>query len=210
MKKVSLNALTLRWILLSLIILLLAAASIGFYYAYKQMTAYNQDTLSKNAEADNTDQTIQQIEAAVAYIEENEDTIKKSDSTVANSKKYQYQDQVIKDIRNIASDSHLIVNRIDFAINDSTQVGASAAPGVTAPSAEKIPGITTATATVSFSPQPGTRLYYQYILDFLYKIEQNNTKLHTSNIDLKAPRVSSKTIDLRQLTIDVYIKEGAQ
>jgi hypothetical protein len=207
-KNFSLNALTLRWILLGIIILLLAAGSVGFYYAYKQMMVYNQDTLSKNAEADSTDKTIQQIESAVAYIEENEDAIKKSDSTVANSKKYQYQDQVIKDIRNIASDSHLIVNRIDFAVNDSAQTGVSAAPAGTAPSSDKIPGITTATATVSFSPQSGTRLYYQYILDFLYKIEQNNTKLHTSNIDLKAPQVSSKTIDLRQLTIDVYIKEG--
>lgn len=210
------TAFSLRWIFLAAITVLLGLSSFGFYVTYKELTRYNQETIAKNVEATKTDEIIKQIEAAIAYIDENREDIDKAQSITANAENYQYQDLIIADIRNIASASHLVVDTISFSgggTGEDGSTGASApAPAAEssgvggAPQPATIPGVTKETATVTFSPQSNTELYYQYILDFLYKIQQNKTKFYTADISLNASGKENQTVDLKTLTIDVYVK----
>jgi len=211
MKKIT--ARSLRWIFLAVIIVLVTAGSFGFYFAFSKLSQYNQETIAKNTEANGTDKTIGSIESAIAYINENKSDIDKSKDITADTTNYQYQDQIIRDIRRIASSSHLVVDSISFA--SSADGGAattvSPAPATASPEAATpvASGVTKQTATVTFSPQPNTKLYYQYILDFLYKIQQNSTKFYTADISLTSSDKNSETVDLETLTIDVYVKENA-
>ena len=212
------TAFSLRWIFLASITLLIGLSSFGFYLTYQKLASYNQETMSKNTEATETDETIKQIETAIAYIEDNRDDIDKAKSITANAENYQYQDLIIADIRNIASASHLVVDSISFS--GGGQGGEAGGGGTAAPAPEAaspgtagapqaaatVPGATKETATVTFSPQPNTKLYYQYILDFLYKIQQNKTKFYTADISLTASGKDNETVDLKTLTIDVYVK----
>ena len=223
MKKIT--ARSLRWIFLAIIIVLVAAGSFGFYFAFSKLSQYNQETIAKNTEANGTDKTIGSIENAIAYINENKSDIDKSKDITADTTNYQYQDQIIKDIRRIASSSHLVVDSISFASGGegsgaagaaaptaatpeaaTPSDGATAGAGSTTPAAT---GVTKQTATVTFSPQANTKLYYQYILDFLYKIQQNSTKFYTADLSLTSSDKNSETVDLETLTIDVYVKENA-
>jgi|GEM_PF-3487710 len=224
MKKIT--ARSLRWIFLAIIIVLVAAGASGFYFVYSKLSQYNQETIAKNTEANGTDKTIGSIESAIAYINENKSDIDKSKDITADTTNYQYQDQIIKDIRRIASSSHLVVDSISFASGGegsgaaagaaapttatpgaaTPSDGAAAGAGNTTPAAT---GVTKQTATVTFSPQANTKLYYQYILDFLYKIQQNSTKFYTADLSLTSSDKNSETVDLETLTIDVYVKENA-
>jgi len=218
------NTKSLRIIFIVSVLLLVALGSVGFYFTRKQLSAYNKETIAKNSEADSTDSKIRQIETAIKYINENKTDIDKAGTITADGNDYQYQDQIIKDIRNIASASHLRVDSISFsdAANGDSAPAAAATPAAPSPTtatpgaADGTPPATTTitsrvkkqTATVTFSPSNGDKLYYQYILDFLYKIQQNSTKFYTADISLKASSKNNETVDLETLSIDVYVKDS--
>lgn len=208
---------SLRWIFIGSILSIIVIASIAFYFSYKQLDAYNKQTVAKNIEADGTDSKIQQIDEAVSYINENKTDIDKAATITANGSNYQYQDQIIADIRNIASASHLKVNSISFSDAASSPAGGAPSPTTATPSTGAVPlaagaisGVKKQTATVSFSPKQGGKLYYQYLLDFLYKIQQNSTKFHTADVSLSTSSKNNQTVDLETLSIEVYVKDGAQ
>ncbi len=222
MKNSFLTATRLRWVLLAVLLLTLGASIAGFYFFHKTLSGYTAETAEKNASIESTDATIAQIEEGKKYITEHETSQKRAETIVAESQFYRYQDQIIDNIQKLAKSSKLKVDKIQFV-----KPGEQAASGSTAPSSgsasaatggtaaagaatasDSIPGFEIAKAEITFSPQGSGDPYYQYILDFMYKLEHNSLRMHTSVIELSAKSINSKKVTISTLSIGVYLKQG--
>lgn len=204
----SLNARKLRWILLAVLLLLFIGGSYGFYYVYSQLTAYNKSTAELSAQADLTDSKIKRIEEAYTFLKNHKKSEERAKTIAATTDGYQYQDEIIKNIRDLAASSKLTVKTIEFTDDSSATSAATPQTLAKKSPSESIPGFTIKKATVSFAPTSlAANPSYQQILDFMYKIENNDLKMHISSLRLSSLGIGSRDIEMSNLTIGVYVKQ---
>lgn len=216
--KSSITPTKLRLIFIIILILLLAAGVGIFMFGYSQIKTFvtqSQDIATK-AEASNS--SVENLIATKKSLATYKDTVKRADQLVAESKRYAYQDQIIKDINAFAAKANIGINNITFADAKTTPVAsASTAPAPTAPATSgsgsaampsttgsALTGIKSMTAAVTLK----NPVDYNNILTFMHLVEQSLFRMQVSEVglsrsdDAKDPnKVTSDSI-----TIEVYIR----
>lgn len=211
MKLSSISATKLRILLASSLFLIIAIAVAIFYFANTKLqevaTEVSHTIADSTASQDNL-QTLQKIEKKLA---EEKDTIERVNSIVADSQSYQYQNQILFDLNQYASNAGITISNLDFS------AGASADPATPAPATSATPGAEAATPATPATPAPSAvkstsvsvtlvnPIDYNALLRFMKAIEQNLTKMQISKVSLsKGTDANQVTSD--SLTIEVYIK----
>lgn len=194
----SMTATSLR-IVLVIALFVIAALSIAiFSIVVEGLTATATDTSKSVAKANSSRDTIQNLQQLQVQLEQNKDTVERAKSIVAESKSYQYQDQIITDLNDYATRAGLAITNIDFGATTSTAVpatgGASQTPAKTTPAGVK---------STSVSITLKNPVNYTNLLRFLYSIEQNLTKMQISRVSLSK---ATAGITSDTLTIEVYVR----
>lgn len=199
MKSRTLTASGFRMIL---VICLFIVAGIGiavFWLTddYLKGVAVNVSHTTVNANASQSNiQTLQKIQEELAN---NKTVVERASSIVAESKSYQYQDQIIKDLNDYATRSGISITKLDFS-------GTTAATGQTTtkpatPNTSTISGVKSVSVNVSLK----TPISYTNLLKFIQSIEQNLTKMQISKINLaKDSATGGVTSDA--FSIEVYTR----
>lgn len=211
MKKTHLTPTTLRLILSTGLILAIAAAVIVFVFASGRLGEVATTVSHKVSDAKASQNSLANLKKIEEFIADHQETVTRANEIVAESKSYEYQDQIIYDLKTYAENADITITNFDFAAGNSSTTTAAPVAGAAAPAAgTPAPTETAAPAasgvkstSVSISVESPVR--YENILRFIKAVEQNLTKMQVSAVSL-AKGTGKDEVGTDTLTIEVYIR----
>lgn len=199
-----LNAVTLRMILSASLLLIIAIAATIVYFANTQLREVATTVSHKEADAEASENAVQTLKQIQSRLKKEENTIARVNSIVADSKSYQYQNQIISDLNDYASKANITITNLDFsASNAATTPATPAAPAT--PDATASQPLTGGLKSTSVSVTLANPVDYNNLLRFIRLIEQNLTKMQISKVNV-SKEASSNSVNTETFTIEVYIR----
>jgi hypothetical protein len=198
MMKTKLTATRIQLILSFTLVLVVVLGGIGFSIINSELDTFAIDVSHKVADANASRDNVQNLQKIERQLTDKQAAIQKVDNIVAESKSYQYQDQIITDLNNYAARAGVAITNISFT---DTQTSGNPAAGAPAPSTSTPNGIKSSSATITLN----NPIDYLKLLKFIAYIEQNLTKMQISRVNLSKD-ASGKSITSDALVIEVYVK----
>lgn len=181
-------------------------AGVIFHFANSSLKTMATSVSHKVADADASRNNLENLKRIEKFLNEEQDSIERVNNVVADSKSYQYQDQIILDLNAYAAKAGISITDYDFRNAASGAGAAPAAPaaGTTPPATAAAP-LTGSVKSTSASITVGNPINYENLLKFVKYVEQNLTKMQISKIGLsKDPSTNDLTAD--SLTIEIYVR----
>ena len=197
MKKV-LNASIAR-IILSLLLLIILSAMVGLViFAYSFLSKTSEEVGKMHTEAIADDAKIQSLLASKSQLDRNSDTVKKAKNIVSESKLYQYQNQIIKDLNPSAARAGIQIKAFSFQNEPTTSAK-------TATSSKRPPASPAGVKSTFVSIQLGDHIDYTKFLHFLSLIEKNVTRMQLSGVSISSG-ANNHEISIQSLEVKVYTR----
>lgn len=183
------STMIVHWSLYALIVALIAGMGYGTFYIHQRLTDYVTQVDHLKIDSDINQQSIENARKLDRALAENNDSVSRAAVIVADTKYYEYQDQIVKDITSYAAASNITVLGFDFSVAASSK-------------ASSIKGVKTIVANVSLK----SPMKYTDYLQFLKLIERNLTKMQVTQVDIANELKSADTISSPVLTLEVYVR----
>lgn len=197
MKKV-LNASIAR-IVLSLLLLIILSAMVGLViFAYSFLSKTSEEVGKMQTEAIAVDAKIQSLLASKSQLDRNSDTVKKAKNIVSESKLYQYQNQIIKDLNTYADRAGIPIKSFSFQNEPTTSAK-------TAKSSKRTPASPSGVKSTFVSIQLGDHIDYTKFLHFLSLIEKNVTRMQLLGVSISRG-ANNHEISIQSLEVKVYTR----
>lgn len=206
------TARTLRIVLIALLVLLIAGGYGLFTLGHNYLNDQAQLTSDAATKAEASKQEQSNLANTKIELEKNQQAVERAAKITANSKNYAYQDQITNDISRIAKQTGVTITSISFDEASGSTSGATPAPATPAPgataaasglTAAPVTGVKSTSATITLkSPVP-----YNQIVNFIYAVEQNLTKMRVGGIALSADQASRGDVSSGAITIEVYLQQ---
>lgn len=187
------NAVKLRNILLGLIALVIILVGVAIYYAHGFLQAETTKTAHTRIEAELSARDVERLKSLEKIIGANQSSVQKAEQIVAETKQYQYQDQIVSDINSYASKTGVQVTAFDF--------GSTSAPAP-AGAAKAVSGVKSITVTLTLK----SPLAFDSYLRFLKAIEQNLTKMQVSGVNLSPDVNDVNSVANPTIGLTVYVR----
>lgn len=193
------TATKLRLILSLCLVAVLGIGVAGFTIISGKLNEFAADVSTVAGQASASQNNIAVLQQLERELAQNRPAFDKASNIVAESKSYQYQDQVINDITNYGNISRVGIKSFTF---DGSLPAASSSPSpATTPSPAAAPaGLKSSTVTIALDQSVG----FDNLLQFVRLIEQNLTKMQVAKLSLA--RADNGAVTGQSLTIEVYIK----
>lgn len=197
MKKV-LNASIAR-IVLSLLLLIILSAMVGLViFAYSFLSKTSEEVGKMQTEAIAVDAKIQSLLASKSQLDRNSDTVKKAKNIASESKLYQYQNQIIKDLNTYADRAGIPIKAFSFQNEPTTSAK-------TATSSKRTPASPAGVKSTFVSIQLGDHIDYTKFLHFLSLIEKNVTRMQLLGVSISRG-ANNHEISIQSLEVKVYTR----
>lgn len=183
------SVMIVHWSLYGLMVLLVAGIGYGTYYIHQRLSDYVIEVDHLTIDSDINQRGIENAQKLRRTLDENKDSVTRAAAIVADTKYYEYQDQIVKDITSYASASGITVLGFDFSAAAATKTSS-------------IKGIKTMVATVSLE----SPVQYIKYLQFLKLIERNLTKMQVTQMDISNDLKTPGAISSPTLTLEVYVR----
>lgn len=209
----TLNAITMRYILSAILLLLLAGMAGSFYFAYTMLHNTATEAASKQAELESIDSRIHALENLRKRLKEYKPSAERAAKIAASAKSYQYQNQIIDDLKFYAATAGVSIDSFSFKEDGgakSTTRPTSGAPAsssspATTPSVGGAGGGAAALKSTQVSIQLGKNIGYTNLLHFLHLIEKNLTRMQIADLSLSRGE-NNNSVSVQALTLEVYIR----
>ena len=197
MKKV-LNASIAR-IVLSLLLLIILSAMVGLViFAYSFLSKTSEEVGKMQTEAIAVDAKIQSLLASKSQLDRNSDTVTKAKNIVSESKLYQYQNQIIKDLNTYADRAGIPIKAFSFQNEPTTSAK-------TATSNKRTPASPAGVKSTFVSIQLGDHIDYTKFLHFLSLIEKNVTRMQLLGVSISRG-ANNHEISIQSLEVKAYTR----
>ncbi len=224
MKKNQLTAVILQRLFLVGILLLVVGAVFGFTFLGKLLQDKAMQVSHAQTDASIGSNNVKQLEQLNKDLEKHKDVVQRAKEIVADSRSYQYQNQIIQDINSFADRVGITILGYDFSSSDSASEGSPSStpssgstsssnsspssppsptsPNTTSPSSTTPPGVRTVTAKITLkNPVP-----YTSFLKLLKLIEQNVTKMQVTGVALSPDASHPDQISNPTIGLIVYVR----
>lgn len=209
-KSMKLDAVMLRRILIVSLVLISIAGVAVFTYSYSILSKFADEASQTASQAVASDNSLSDITKTEKALKDEHDAVERASKIVAQSKSYQYQDQIINDLNGFAGEAGVTITGITFndsASSTSTSSSTSAETSASPSTSNSSTGLKSTTASVTIQ----NPVEYRSILTFIYLIEQSLTKMHISSVSLShstdGEAAASKTsVTSDALTIEVSLR----
>ncbi len=188
------SVMVVHWSFYALIILLIGGIGYGTYYVHQHLVSYVIQVDHLKIDSDINQQGIENAQKIRIALDKNKDSVARAAAIVADTKYYEYQDQIVKDVTSYASASGLTVLGFDFS--------ASTAVTPTKKTAGSVNGVKTMVANIALQ----SPVQYSNYLRFLKLIERNLTKMQVTEINISNDLKSADAISSPTLTLEVYVR----
>lgn len=183
------KSMLVHWSLYAAIVLLMLGIGLGISVTHNLLLDRVTEVDHLKTDSDLSQQSILNAKRLGRILEDNKDSVNRAADIVADTKYYQYQDQIVQDVTSYASASGLTVLGFGFTSSNPSR-------------SSSIKGLKTVVATVSLkSPVP-----YTNYLRFLKLIERNLTKMQVSELAISNDLKSPNTISSPVVTLEVYVR----
>jgi hypothetical protein len=207
-KKFTLTATNLRIILAVSLVVITAIGAGGFALAYNWLDGFAADASTVASQAAASESELQELSQTEKMLKTQHHAVERASKIAAESKSYQYQDQIINDLNNFARKAGITISDITFA-DDNAKGGSSSSSSSssnkTGTSLPAIAGLKATTASVTVK----NPVEYRKLLTFMYLVEQSLTKMRIANVDLSRSTAQGQapdSITSNTLTIEVYLR----
>jgi hypothetical protein len=201
MKKHPLTASGLRIIFLISLFILTLIGSALFWFTNERLKEFATDVNHTVVDASASQSNIQTLQKVQKELADQKDVVDRASSIVAESKSYQYQNQIINDLNDYAAKSGITITNIDFS--SGAAPSAATMPKSASPTAPVAPGINGVKST-SVSITLKNPVVYNNMIRFIKSIEQNLTKMQLSKVSLSKNATGGVSSEV--LTLEVYIR----
>lgn len=195
-----LSAVQLRMILFVSLGAIILLGATGFYFIQQHLRNFAVEVSHASEDARTSDNDIAALKKLQKQLAENQDNIKRTQSIVADSKSYKYQDQIIKDLNTYASRSGIGITRFTFD-DAAAGPGAKTTPTAGAAAPATISGLKSTSVSIGLK----TPTQYKNLMNFVHAIEQNLTKMQIAGLSLNKGDNPTE-VSISALTIEVYIQ----
>jgi hypothetical protein len=188
-------------LILSICLFLILALNAGvFYLGYDRLRNIAGDVAQKVADANDSQDTIQELQKIKQDLEANQDVINKTARIAADGQDYRYQDQLVSDLTTYANRSGMTISNITFSTGTAGTAGAAAPAATPAPATPVPTGLKKTTVSVTLKNPTD----YKSLLNFLHYVEQNLTRLKIANVTLT--KGEGDTVNTDVLSLEVYLR----
>lgn len=163
-------------------------------YGINYLNGYAATVNEVAIEADNTDARLGIMQQEAGLLAANQSAATRAQQIVAESQSYQYQDVIIRDLEEFAQQAGVTVQQYDFTSGTSTSTSSKPAPVKSGPKS----------TTVNIAVE--NPVNYLNLLRFIYRIEQNLTKMQIANISMNGIADNDSSINSSNFIIQVYIR----
>ncbi len=230
MSKKKMNAVAAERLFGVVVLLLLVGLVADFIFVTNFLKSEAVKTETLRAQSDATDNDIAKLKSADEWLSENEDVVKRTSAVVAESRLYQYQNQIIEDFNGYGSQAGVPISGYSFMAaanaaspgapttatppppsnSGGSAPGASPTPavpptssvGVAATTSKAPTGVNSITVTVTF----GDKVNYQNFLTFLRLLEKNVTRMQVTDLSLNPDAKEPQTVTNPNITVIVYTR----
>jgi len=180
-----------HWTLYVLIALLVVGAGFGAYTMHQKLSAFIVEVDHLSIDSELNEQGIENAKRLRRTLDENSESVNRAASIVADTKYYEYQDQIVRDITSYASASGLTVLGFDFSPTAKATV-----------KTKPVKGVNKVVASLTLqNPVP-----YNDYLRFLKLIERNLTKMQVTQLDISNDLKTPGAISSPVMTLEVYVR----
>ena len=206
-KKFTLTATNLRIILAVSLVAITAIGAGGFALAYNWLDSFAADASTVASQAAASESELQELSQTEKMLKTQHHAVERASKIAAESKSYQYQDQIINDLNDFARKAGITIADITFADNNAkgSSSSSSSSSSKTGTSLPAIAGLKATTASVTVK----NPVEYRKLLTFMYLVEQSLTKMRIANVDLSRSTAQGQppdSITSNTLTIEVYLR----
>lgn len=192
----------------SLLVIALAMAGI-FSVAQNILRSQAKIVSDASAQSQSSADLVQSLDTTKRQLAKNQSAIERASAVVAESKHYQYQNQIITDLTQFANNNGVTITSISFPTTSGSGTASSSTATPTTPATPTSPaaggasptpsGVKSITASIAIKSPVG----YANLLNFVNAIQNNLTKMQVSSLSLTSGDggVSSQT-----LNIQVYVR----
>lgn len=135
-------------------------------------------------------------------LEKNPVATKKAEQIVAESKSYQYQNQIINDLSIYAAKANVPIQ--SFTFQDSSTSSAKSSSSSSQTTAKK-PTSVSGVKSITVSIQLGDKVPYNNLLHFLHLVENNVTRMQISGVSISRGEQRGE-VSAQSLELGVYVR----
>ncbi len=204
----AMTATRLRLILSISMILIVVAASAGFWFVQQNLREYASAITGLNADANAGDLNLQTLSGLQARLDEDRVARDRAHALVADQSTY--ADQVINDISRIANEAGVQITSFEFVESAAAAPTPTQAPAAGSAPTTTMPSVTTPTAPAGVVKKTVTvaiesPLAYTELMKFLSGIEANPLKMQIPSVAMT--KGESKNVTTQQFSIEVYVRQ---
>lgn len=185
-----LSAQRLSWILIATLILLVVGLFVGTWYTGTILKSRVDTVRQTDTEAQTNVANLARAQALAIYAERNEAEMDKAASIVAETKLYQHQNQIVRDVTGFADQAGVTVLGFDFPKTTGTAQTKTAS------------GLRSVSATVLLE----NPVRYTDFLTFIKLIERNLTRMQITTVQISADQNRIGYITTPTIGLEVYVK----
>ena len=200
MKK-GLTASSARIVLALFLLIILAAMVAGSYFAYSFLSTTSKEVADMQTEASAVDMKIQNLLKLKDQLEKNPVATKKAEQIVADSKSYQYQNQIVNDLSIYAGKANVPIQSFTFQDGSTSSKSSSSSSQTTAKKPTSVNGVKSITVSI----QLGDKVPYNNLLHFLYLVENNVTRMQISGVSISRGEQRGE-VSAQSLELGVYVR----
>ena len=201
MKK-GLTASSARIVLALFLLIILAAMVSGSYFAYSFLSTTSKEVADMQTEASAVDMKIQNLLKLKDQLEKNPVATKKAEQIVAESKSYQYQNQIINDLSIYAAKANVPIQSFTFQDSSTSSAKSSSSSSQTT---TKKPTSVNGVKSITVSIQLGDKVPYNNLLHFLHLVENNVTRMQISGVSISRGEQRGE-VSAQSLELGVYVR----
>lgn len=190
MSKLGFSVKHMTWVLLALILAIVGVIVFANIQLRSMLENNINQTNKLKADAMQSDENLSKAKTLELYANAHKSDIDKAASTVAESKTYQYQNQIINDITGYANTVGITILEFNFPKQISGTKQAA------------VPGLNSINVTVSLQ----NPIEYAKLIQFLQLIEQNLTKMQVTSINVSPDPNQAGYVTSPSIGLEVYIK----
>jgi hypothetical protein len=188
------NAVLFNRLLIVGLLVMVALVGFGFYWGAQFLSDQAQKADHAKIDASLKNEDLAQLKRLEFELESKKDIVTRAEQIVAESKEYQYQDQIVRDINSFANAAGVQVLGYNF--------GAPAQNKKSSKPAGPVSGVNAITANITLkSPLP-----YSNFMRFLKAIEQNLTKMQVTGINMTPDQEDSNLISNPAVGLIIYVR----
>ncbi len=199
-------AVTMRIVFALSLVLILVGMGVVVYFGYTMLQGTAEEVSKVQTEAKAVDAKVQNLARLEKEMEKYKDSVAKAQQLVAETRQYQYQNQIINDLTTYASQSGVGIAGFTFASGSAGSKSSSGSSSSTS-GASGSTGASTGAGpkSIKVSVRLNEKTDYMALLRFMHLIEQNLTRMQIASVSMSkaegAGQVNTQTLD-----VEVYVR----